>query len=321
MSRLDDLKRELAAANAAIEELDGDLAAGRVSPDDHMLLKERSELEAAALLARVREAEAAGPEAEPAPSSVASATRLIRPAYAAVAGAVVLVVGLGAGFALGRWSQPGAVAPGAGSVGGGAALPAPMLRLTLPPAGSAAAGTAGSPTAMPPGHPPLPATGATQARPPVAATVPPPAPASPELEALLKDVQSENAPIEKLVSAGRLALEQGQRPAAIWAFKRVLAREPKNVEALTGIGVILGQGHFVDQALARIDEAIAADPRYAPAHWERARLLFEGKQDYPAAIRAAEGYLALSPGTRNAERARSLLAEARTRAAAQDSSR
>lgn len=142
-----------------------------------------------------------------------------------------------------------------------------------------------------------------------------PAGVSVALEALSKEVEAEAAPTGKLLVFAHQALDEGKVPAAIWAYQRVLSREPKNAEALTHLGLILYQGGHMDQGLARLDEALRVDPKYAHAHWDRAHMLFEGKKDYAAAARALESFLALVPTGKDAERARSMLAEARRQAA------
>jgi tetratricopeptide (TPR) repeat protein len=151
------------------------------------------------------------------------------------------------------------------------------------------------------------------ARPPERGGIVPGAPraVSPALERLRKEAEPENAAATTVLAFARQAIDEGDIPAAIEAYKRVLAREPKNAEALTQIGVILYQGNHVDEALRRIDEALAAEPRYAPAHWDRAQILFSARKDYPAAARALEAFLALVPTGEDADRARALLDEAR----------
>lgn len=139
--------------------------------------------------------------------------------------------------------------------------------------------------------------------------------ASVALEALNKGVEAEAVPTGKLLAFAHQALDEGKVPAAIWAYQRVLNREPKNAEALTHLGLVLYQGGHMDQGLARVDEALRVDPKYAHAHWDRAHMLFEGKKDYVAAGRALESFLALVPTGDDAERARSMLAEARRQAA------
>lgn len=135
------------------------------------------------------------------------------------------------------------------------------------------------------------------------------------LEALSKEVEAEAAPTGKLLAFAHQALDEGKVRAAISVYQRVLSREPKNAEALTHLGLILYQGGHMDQGLVRVDEALRADPKYAHAHWDRAHMLFEGKKDYAAAARALETFLALVPKGADAERARSMLAEAHRRAA------
>lgn len=139
---------------------------------------------------------------------------------------------------------------------------------------------------------------------------------SAQLEMLRKDVEREDAPSKKLLAFAHLALDEGQLPAAIWAYKRVLAREPRNVEAITHMGLILYQGKHLDEALARIEEAIRLDPKYAHAHWDRANLLLTGKKDYAAAQAALGAFLALVPSGPDADRARAMLAEAQRQLAA-----
>lgn len=137
---------------------------------------------------------------------------------------------------------------------------------------------------------------------------------SPDLEALQKEIARDEAPTQKILEFAHRALDQGYVPAAIDACKRVLAREPKNVEAITHIGVILYQGGHVEPALARVDEAIATDPTYSHAHWDRAQILFNGKQDYGAAAAALEAFIRLVPTGVDADRARAMLTKARERA-------
>jgi tetratricopeptide (TPR) repeat protein len=139
-------------------------------------------------------------------------------------------------------------------------------------------------------------------------------PVSPELEALRREVESEAASSTTLLRFAHLALDEGQLPAAIWAYKRVLAREPRNVEAVTHIGLILAQGAHFDEALTRLEEAIGIAPGYAHAHWDRASILFSSKKDYAAAQKALEAFLALVPTGVDADRARAMLAEARRQA-------
>jgi tetratricopeptide (TPR) repeat protein len=136
---------------------------------------------------------------------------------------------------------------------------------------------------------------------------------SPALEALRNEVEADSAPTAKLLAFARLALEEGQIPASIWADKRVLARDPRNVEAITRLGVILYQANHLDQALARVDQAVRIDPKYAYAQAARADILL-AKGDHAGAAQALEKFLALIPPGQEADRAREMLERARTQA-------
>lgn len=279
MTDVADLKRQLDAAYAAIQELDDDLAAGRVSSTDHAELKQRSERHAATILTRLRDAEreAAGARQgrEAAPRRSLGA-RLASPLAFGVGAALLLTFGVVLGVLVARFTsedRSAAALAGAGTSQGQLTTPAGVVS----PAEAARSGQ----------------------------------PLSPALEARLKDVEVEKPAIPKLLEFARMALDEGRIPPAIWAYKRVLAQEPKNVEAITNIAVILAEGNHLDEALNRLDEAIRIDPRSAPAQWARAQVLLNGKKDYREAIGALESFLRLVPNGKDAERARTMLADAR----------
>ncbi len=135
--------------------------------------------------------------------------------------------------------------------------------------------------------------------------------ASPDLQWLAREIEREDTPTQKLLEVAHLALDQQQFALAIPTYKRVLARDPRNPEALTHIGLILYKANHVDQALARIDEALRIDPKYAHAHWDRAHILYETKKDLAGAAKSFEAFLALVPKGQDAERARAVLVEIR----------
>ncbi|MBI1733974.1 MAG: tetratricopeptide repeat protein [Candidatus Rokubacteria bacterium] len=274
MTDANDLERQLEAAYAAIHELDEDLAAGRISAADHADLKARSERQAAALLSRLRTERPAAR----APRAAAAAPRAPR---------------------LGAWSPMamGLIAVSLVTFGVLLGVLATRFAADEPATATAAPPPGMSPAGMPPAGP--------------APAAPPRPPASPALVALAKEAEAENAPIKTLLEFAHKALDEGHMSPAITAYKQVLAREPKNVEAITHIGGILAQANHVDQALARLDEALAIDPRYAHAHWDRGQILQNGRQDYKGAAAAFARYLELAPKGEYAERARTMLAEAR----------
>ncbi len=124
MSRIKDFKRQLEAASEAIEALDAELAAGRLGVDEHARQRAEREREVGRLFVSLRQAqhEAQGRPVEPTP-----ATRepprpgwLRNPLALAAAAVLLVVVGVGAGLTVGRWSSE---RQGAGAPAGG---PSPM---------------------------------------------------------------------------------------------------------------------------------------------------------------------------------------------------
>jgi tetratricopeptide (TPR) repeat protein len=258
------LKQDLEAAAQALDALDADLAAGRVSADEHGRRRAEREREAGRLYVDLRRAQRAARarRAEPAGMPAPSSTGWWRNPVALVALAGVLVAGgIGAGMAASRWLQK--------------------------PPGGGAETVAAAGAARPPGMSPI------------------------ELEALRQVAARDDAPVPSLLQLAHVALDEGRLDEARRLYARVLAREPRNAEAITHVGSVLYQEGRVDEALAKVEEALRIDPRYVHAHWDRTQYLFHAKRDFPAAIKAAEAFLAVVPQGPDADSVRRLLAEAR----------
>jgi tetratricopeptide (TPR) repeat protein len=273
MTDAKELERQLEAAYAAIHELDEDLAAGRISATDHADLKARSERQAAGLLAKLQGARPAARAERSVPDARPTRAGLWSPITMAVVAVGLVGFGVGVGVLATRF-----------------AADEPATATAAP-----AMSPAGAP-GMPPGD-----AAAAPARPP----------ASPALLALAEKAEKDDASVTTMLEFARKALDEGHMSPAIATYKRVLDRDPKNPEALTRIGGILFQANHVDQALARIDQAIAADAKFAPAHYVRAHVLFTGRQDAKGAVASLEKYLALAPKGAEADAARAMLADAK----------
>lgn len=135
-----------------------------------------------------------------------------------------------------------------------------------------------------------------------------------ELGALRRAAAREDAPIRGLLQLAHAALDQGRLDEARDAYERVLAREPRNVEAVTHLGAVLYREGHVDDALAKVEEALRIDSAYIHAHWDRTQYLFHGKQDFSATVKAAEAFLQVLPEGPDADSVRSLMGEAQARA-------
>jgi cytochrome c-type biogenesis protein CcmH/NrfG len=93
----------------------------------------------------------------------------------------------------------------------------------------------------------------------------------------------------------------------------VLKRDPQNVDAITHLGVILALAGHADAALEAFDRALAIDSSYPHALWDKARVLYELRQDYAGAIAAWERFVAVAPPGDDREQALSRIGEARAR--------
>jgi len=136
-----------------------------------------------------------------------------------------------------------------------------------------------------------------------------------ELEALRQLAGREDAPIPSQLQLAHVALDQGRLDEARRAYERVLARDPRNVEAITHLGAVLYQEGRVAEALGKVEEALRLDPRYIHAHWDRTQYLFYGKRDFPAAVKAAEAFLQVVPDGPDADNVRKLRDQARQQSA------
>jgi len=135
-----------------------------------------------------------------------------------------------------------------------------------------------------------------------------------ELGALRQAAAREDTPIPSLLQLAHVALDQGRLDEARGVYGRVLAREARNVEAITHLGAVLYQEGRVGEALAKVEEALRIDPAYIHAHWDRTQYLFYGKRDFPAAVKAAEAFLQVVPNGPDADSVRRLMGEAREQA-------
>jgi cytochrome c-type biogenesis protein CcmH/NrfG len=119
--------------------------------------------------------------------------------------------------------------------------------------------------------------------------------------------------MKAMLQAARESLFAGQYQPAIAAYQAVLKRDPKNVDAMTHLALIVAIGGHGDAALETFDKALKIDAKYAPAYLYRGQVLYETKQDYPGAVKAWERYLALVPTGEDHDRVVGLIKEARSK--------
>lgn len=119
--------------------------------------------------------------------------------------------------------------------------------------------------------------------------------------------------LQGMLQAARTSLFAGRYTEAIAAYQAVLKRDPKNVDALTHMGLIVAIGGHADSALQTFDKVLALDPNYAPALLYQGQVLDEVKHDVPGAIRSWEKFVAVAPEGEDRERVTQMIADARSR--------
>jgi len=77
---------------------------------------------------------------------------------------------------------------------------------------------------------------------------------------------------------GIAAVQAGDFPAAIQAFRRAVAEDPTHTEARYKLAWVLGMSGYLDPALAELEAVVAADPGHVAAHYNRGALLLQKAQ-------------------------------------------
>ena len=121
--------------------------------------------------------------------------------------------------------------------------------------------------------------------------------------------------LQGMLRAARASLFAGRYGEAIAAYQAVLKRDPKNVDALTHLGLVVAIRGHTDAALETMDKALTIDPNYPPALLYRGRLLAEVKHDVPGAIRSWEKFVAVVPEGEDRQRVVRMIAETKSGAA------
>jgi tetratricopeptide (TPR) repeat protein len=145
-----------------------------------------------------------------------------------------------------------------------------------------------------------------------------PGPASPALPGPAPGGAPRPIPKEMLqgmLEAAHASLDAGRYQEAIAAYTAVLKRDQRNVNAITHLGVILAIAGHHAEALEAFDRALAIDPDYAHALWDKAGVL-ETRQDYAGAVAALEHFVRVSPAGPDRDRAQERIRQAKTRLAA-----
>ena len=119
--------------------------------------------------------------------------------------------------------------------------------------------------------------------------------------------------LQGMLSAARASLFAGRYGEAIAAYQAILKRDPKNVDAMTHLGLIVAIGGHADTALETFDKVLALEPNYPPVLLYRGQVLYEVKKDTAGAIKSWEKFLAVAPPGDDRERVAKLIQDARAK--------
>jgi len=275
-----DLRARRAGLKASIEELDAELAAGRLTATDHAFLKQRDEAELAVVnedMKRLR-------KAQPGSAPVGAQTS---PAQADAPRATAK-----------RFRVPPALGWGAGLAAFAvvAALSLKESVVAREPGGSITGEQAGA--AAPPGGPfgkagPLDSLRITQ------------------LEAR---VRRDSSDVPALVELGHLYLIQGRFKSSADVSMKAVQLEPdaeESAEAFAHLGMILFSTGEIDGAMKSVDKALFLHPDLPEALLYKGIVLFAGERNMSAAAVTLQRYLEVAPADANTARVQGMLQAAR----------
>lgn len=121
--------------------------------------------------------------------------------------------------------------------------------------------------------------------------------------------------LEGMLKAAHASLDAGRYQEAIAAYTAILKRDQRNVDAITHMGVILALAGHHAEALEAFDRALAIDPDYAHALWDKAGVQ-EARQDHAGAVATLERFVRVSPPSPDRDKAQQRLRDAKARLAA-----
>src|SRR5262245_36769761 len=116
--------------------------------------------------------------------------------------------------------------------------------------------------------------------------------------------------LDGMLQAAHASLDAGRYQEAIAAYKAVLRRDQRNVDAITHLGVILALAGHHAEALEAFDRALAIDPNYAHALWDKAGVL-EARQDDAGTLATLERFVRVAPAGADRDRAQERISQAK----------
>lgn len=121
--------------------------------------------------------------------------------------------------------------------------------------------------------------------------------------------------VQAAVNAGNLLYDAQRYPEAIALYQQAFATNGADINVSTDLGTALWYSGRADEALAQYERSLAIDPTHPQTLFNVGIVRAEGKQDYAGAVAAWEKLLAAHPDYPNAAATRERIANARARIA------
>jgi Tfp pilus assembly protein PilF len=119
--------------------------------------------------------------------------------------------------------------------------------------------------------------------------------------------------VQAAVSAGNMLYDAKRYEEAIGFYQQAMAANASDVNVSTDLGTALWYTGRADAALAQYSVSLAISPDHAQTLFNVGIVRSDGKKDYAGAVKAWETLLEKNPAYPNAARVRSLIAEARSK--------
>jgi tetratricopeptide (TPR) repeat protein len=117
--------------------------------------------------------------------------------------------------------------------------------------------------------------------------------------------------LQAAVNAGNLLYDGHRYVDAIPFYQQAFALNASDINVSTDLGTALWYAGRPDEALAQYERSLKISPTHAQTLYNVGIVRADGKHDYPGAATAWEKLLATSPTYQNAASVRELLADAR----------
>jgi len=108
----------------------------------------------------------------------------------------------------------------------------------------------------------------------------------------------------------RALVDRGEVGRAFEMYRGILERDPRNVEAITQLGVILSRARSFDEAHLAFDKALSIDPNAPLPLWEKGLAYFQAGRPRDG-VKVWERLIAVAPADPRAAMARQMLARVR----------